>query len=207
MHENTVPSTAVRLAIVMPVYGNWTDTFECLDNLANQTSLNFRLYLADDGSPQPPPKRSIPMHLSPIRVGRMQVSLRPAMVRQGWLQKLVTPIELQLGLNGEIASRAIDRCSPPWPSASPSAQVTLPTGCRPSGNLESVGHRQAGGQRANGRGCQFMGLAQRWAAQAASTHPQTTVVAGFHSAPAKGLAPVGEYLPSVLPISTLSPRA
>jgi GT2 family glycosyltransferase len=45
----------VRLAVVMPVFGNWPDTLCCLRLLARQTCREFRVYLADDGSPQPPP--------------------------------------------------------------------------------------------------------------------------------------------------------
>lgn len=45
----------VRLAVIMPVFGNWGDTLDCLRMLAGQTSGHFRLFLADDGSPEPPP--------------------------------------------------------------------------------------------------------------------------------------------------------
>lgn len=48
-------STPVRIAIIMPVFGNWEDTLDCLRILSRQTSMNFHLFLADDGSPQPPP--------------------------------------------------------------------------------------------------------------------------------------------------------
>jgi hypothetical protein len=46
---------SIKLAIIMPVYGNWGDTLACLKVLADQSSKHFRLYLADDGSPEPPP--------------------------------------------------------------------------------------------------------------------------------------------------------
>lgn len=48
-------STLVRLGVVMPVFGNWGDTLDCLQTLAGQSSQDFHLFLADDGSPQPPP--------------------------------------------------------------------------------------------------------------------------------------------------------
>lgn len=53
--ENTVASVPVRLAVIMPVFGNWGDTLDCLRMLAGQTSQEFRLFLADDGSPESPP--------------------------------------------------------------------------------------------------------------------------------------------------------
>lgn len=53
--ETNQASTPVRLAVIMPVFGNWGDTLECLGMLAGQTNRDFRLFLADDGSPEPPP--------------------------------------------------------------------------------------------------------------------------------------------------------
>jgi GT2 family glycosyltransferase len=47
--------TPVRLGVVMPVFGNWGDTLDCLQTLAGQTSQDFQLFLADDGSPESPP--------------------------------------------------------------------------------------------------------------------------------------------------------
>jgi GT2 family glycosyltransferase len=52
---HTASAAPVRLAVVMPVFGNWGDTLDCLGTLAGQTSQDFRLFLADDGSPEPPP--------------------------------------------------------------------------------------------------------------------------------------------------------
>ena len=45
----------IQLEIVIPVYSNWEDTLECLRNLAVQTNSNFRVLVADDGSPSSPP--------------------------------------------------------------------------------------------------------------------------------------------------------
>lgn len=45
----------VRLAVIMPVYGNWEDTLNCLGMLAEQSSCHFKLFLVDDGSPDPAP--------------------------------------------------------------------------------------------------------------------------------------------------------
>jgi GT2 family glycosyltransferase len=53
--KETAWTPPVRLAVVMPVYGNWGDTLDCLGMLAGQTSSDFRLFLADDGSPESPP--------------------------------------------------------------------------------------------------------------------------------------------------------
>lgn len=52
---DAAPSIPVRLAVIMPVFGNWADTLECLGMLADQSSRQFKLYLADDGSPEPAP--------------------------------------------------------------------------------------------------------------------------------------------------------
>jgi GT2 family glycosyltransferase len=56
MHKRQMSSERFSLAIIMPAFGNWGDTLECIEILANQTSKDFRLFLADDGSPQPPPQ-------------------------------------------------------------------------------------------------------------------------------------------------------
>jgi len=45
----------VRLVVVVPVYGNWTDTADCIRALQAQTTSEFRVLIADDGSPTPPP--------------------------------------------------------------------------------------------------------------------------------------------------------
>lgn len=50
------PAIRVSLAVVVPVYGNWADTLDCLGMLAGQTTGDFKLYLADDGSLEPPPE-------------------------------------------------------------------------------------------------------------------------------------------------------
>ncbi len=50
-----LPPNDVRLFVVIPVYGNWTDTLDCLRNLAAQSSMAFHVLLADDGSPEPAP--------------------------------------------------------------------------------------------------------------------------------------------------------
>jgi GT2 family glycosyltransferase len=55
IYKDVMVNHSVRLALVMPVYGNWADTLECLGALAVQTSKNFCLYLVDDGSPEPSP--------------------------------------------------------------------------------------------------------------------------------------------------------
>ena len=47
--------TEIRLFIIVPVVGNWADTTDCLRMLAEQESEDFRVILADDGSPDPPP--------------------------------------------------------------------------------------------------------------------------------------------------------
>ena len=49
------PLPAIRLAVIIPVYGNWEDTLDCLRMLAGQSSGEFRVFLSDDGSPQSPP--------------------------------------------------------------------------------------------------------------------------------------------------------
>ncbi|MBL0159695.1 MAG: glycosyltransferase family 2 protein [Bryobacterales bacterium] len=45
----------VRLVVVVPVYGNWTDTADCIRALLAQTTSEFRVLIADDGSPTLPP--------------------------------------------------------------------------------------------------------------------------------------------------------
>jgi len=45
----------VRLGIVVPVYGNWADTLECLGTLAAQTCRAFHVFVVDDGSPEAAP--------------------------------------------------------------------------------------------------------------------------------------------------------
>lgn len=54
--SDAAPATPVRLAVIIPVFGNWADTLDCLGMLADQSSRHFRLYLADDGSPDPAPE-------------------------------------------------------------------------------------------------------------------------------------------------------
>lgn len=56
MLGDAAAETPVRLALIMPVFENWGDTIECLGMLAAQTSNDFHLYLADDGSTEPPPE-------------------------------------------------------------------------------------------------------------------------------------------------------
>ena len=41
--------------VIIPVYGNWEDTIECLRALETQTTRDFQILVADDGSPIPPP--------------------------------------------------------------------------------------------------------------------------------------------------------
>lgn len=48
-------ATSVRLAVIVPVYGNWDDTLDCLRMLGDQSTPEFHVILADDGSPEPPP--------------------------------------------------------------------------------------------------------------------------------------------------------
>ena len=48
-------ATGVRLHVIVPVFGNWADTIDCLRMLAGQESRDFSVILADDGSPEPPP--------------------------------------------------------------------------------------------------------------------------------------------------------
>jgi GT2 family glycosyltransferase len=44
----------IRLAVIVPVWGNWHDTAECLHSLSLQTAKDFIVIVADDGSPEPP---------------------------------------------------------------------------------------------------------------------------------------------------------
>jgi GT2 family glycosyltransferase len=45
----------IRLYVVLPAYGNWGDTLNCVRNLSGQSDMDFGILLADDGSPEPPP--------------------------------------------------------------------------------------------------------------------------------------------------------
>jgi len=45
----------VTIFVIIPVYGNWPDTAACLQSLAAQTTQDFQIVIADDGSPEPPP--------------------------------------------------------------------------------------------------------------------------------------------------------
>jgi len=49
------PSDDIRLFIVIPVYGNWTDTLATLRALEAQDCSRFRVLIADDGTPAEPP--------------------------------------------------------------------------------------------------------------------------------------------------------
>lgn len=49
------PGNEIRLFIIIPIYGNWEDTLDCLGALESQSTTHFRVLLADDGSPSPPP--------------------------------------------------------------------------------------------------------------------------------------------------------
>lgn len=42
--------SALRLAIIIPVYDNWADTLECLECLAAQSVKRFYVFISDDGS-------------------------------------------------------------------------------------------------------------------------------------------------------------
>ncbi|MFN6351645.1 MAG: glycosyltransferase family 2 protein [Cyanobacteriota bacterium] len=54
-YENPADAGSIKLAVIIPLYGNWDDTLDCTKMLAGQSSMNFHLYLADDGSSEPPP--------------------------------------------------------------------------------------------------------------------------------------------------------
>jgi len=43
------------ICVIVPVYGNWEDTLECLKALELQSNTGFQILIADDGSPVPPP--------------------------------------------------------------------------------------------------------------------------------------------------------
>jgi GT2 family glycosyltransferase len=43
------------LWLLIPVFGNWEDTTECLQALARQNCMDFHVLIADDGSVTPPP--------------------------------------------------------------------------------------------------------------------------------------------------------
>lgn len=45
----------VKIFVIVPVYGNWQDTVTCLRSLEAQSSTDFQVIVADDGSPSPPP--------------------------------------------------------------------------------------------------------------------------------------------------------
>lgn len=49
------PMTDIRLWVIVPIYGNWEDTLECLAALGSQSTGEFHVLIADDGSPSPPP--------------------------------------------------------------------------------------------------------------------------------------------------------
>lgn len=59
------PRSDVRLFVIVPVYGNWSDTLDCLEMLASQTTRDFQVLIADDGSPQPAPPE---IHAFPFAV-------------------------------------------------------------------------------------------------------------------------------------------
>jgi GT2 family glycosyltransferase len=52
---STAEKTEIRLLVIVPVFGNWADTIDCLRMLAEQESRDFVVIVADDGSPDPPP--------------------------------------------------------------------------------------------------------------------------------------------------------
>ncbi len=45
----------IRLFVIVPVYGNWGDTLDCLRALDAQDCRSFKVLVFDDGSPQPAP--------------------------------------------------------------------------------------------------------------------------------------------------------
>jgi GT2 family glycosyltransferase len=45
----------IRLFVIVPVYGNWGDTFDCLKALDAQDCRSFRVLIADDEFPEPAP--------------------------------------------------------------------------------------------------------------------------------------------------------
>jgi GT2 family glycosyltransferase len=50
-----VSTNCPRVVVIIPVYGNWEDTVQCLTALESQTTRDFQVLIADDGSPTPPP--------------------------------------------------------------------------------------------------------------------------------------------------------
>jgi GT2 family glycosyltransferase len=48
-------TSGIRIFVIIPVYGNWEDTIECIEALASQSIPDFQILIADDGSPTPPP--------------------------------------------------------------------------------------------------------------------------------------------------------
>jgi GT2 family glycosyltransferase len=46
----------LNLWVIVPVYGNWADTLDCLKALESQNTREFQILIADDGSPEPPPE-------------------------------------------------------------------------------------------------------------------------------------------------------
>jgi GT2 family glycosyltransferase len=59
----------VKLCIVIPVYGNQADTHDCLRMLAAQSSLDFEVIVADDGSVEPIPDWVVDFHFVIWRCG------------------------------------------------------------------------------------------------------------------------------------------
>lgn len=49
------PGNDIRFFVIIPVYGNWVDTIETLRALAKQECRNFRVLIADDGTPSEAP--------------------------------------------------------------------------------------------------------------------------------------------------------
>ncbi len=49
------PGNDLRFFVIIPVYGNWVDTIETLRALAKQECQDFRVLIADDGSPSEAP--------------------------------------------------------------------------------------------------------------------------------------------------------
>ncbi len=50
-----LPISDIRLFVVVPVYGNWGDTLDCLKALDAQHCRSFHVLIADDESPEPAP--------------------------------------------------------------------------------------------------------------------------------------------------------
>jgi GT2 family glycosyltransferase len=53
--ESGAKAHDVRIAVIVPTYGNWEDCQECMRLLDRQACGGFAVVLADDGSPAPPP--------------------------------------------------------------------------------------------------------------------------------------------------------